>query len=452
MKKFFLLSLALASVAVANAQYEKATTETFKPGYSISLEWGSTDGMTVNARTGVGCKDMFFLNDYTNGTLKVYGKKGFIKDIKVADFLWVSTTIDEAGHILPRGTKKVWPGTGSYAGAYYPGEGDGDLMYAVDAETGAILNGGQPFQMEGGTSGRFDALGNVSGDVTSGSWSMVAVNDSGNGNEFFFSSTDNGCDVFTIKINDEFPKWKNATTGNWEGPGKVQTLGTAMYVGKTNEDGFYTELAMLPNNYLGYTSSEAGLGNNVQKYIYATDPDDEDVECWQPTENFYITPQHASIGGFCVFELAGGKYIVYPSGASGTSNAADALGIAEVAFADSPASDAELDKAHLIARVYPATTDAGAFKYPTKSNWTSYYVEPVEGDANSVYIYTFNQNNPMLKWKFTAPTLGGVNNVTVVDDSNAPVEYFNLQGMRVNEAENGIFIRRQGNKVSKVIR
>lgn len=42
----------------------------------------------------------------------------------------------------------------------------------------------------------------------------------------------------------------------------------------------------------------------------------------------------------------------------------------------------------------------------------------------------------------------GVENVAA--DANAPVEYFNLQGMRVAEPANGIFIRRQGNKTTKV--
>lgn len=37
-----------------------------------------------------------------------------------------------------------------------------------------------------------------------------------------------------------------------------------------------------------------------------------------------------------------------------------------------------------------------------------------------------------------------------IDDENAPVEYFNLQGVRVENPENGIFIRRQGSKTSKV--
>ncbi len=36
-------------------------------------------------------------------------------------------------------------------------------------------------------------------------------------------------------------------------------------------------------------------------------------------------------------------------------------------------------------------------------------------------------------------------------DENAPVEYFNLQGVRVENPTNGLYIRRQGNKVTKVI-
>lgn len=38
----------------------------------------------------------------------------------------------------------------------------------------------------------------------------------------------------------------------------------------------------------------------------------------------------------------------------------------------------------------------------------------------------------------------------IVADENAPVEYYNLQGIRVAEPSNGIFIRRQGYKTTKV--
>ncbi len=39
----------------------------------------------------------------------------------------------------------------------------------------------------------------------------------------------------------------------------------------------------------------------------------------------------------------------------------------------------------------------------------------------------------------------------ITDDANAPVEYFNLQGIRVANPDNGIYIRRQGSKVTKVL-
>ncbi len=44
-----------------------------------------------------------------------------------------------------------------------------------------------------------------------------------------------------------------------------------------------------------------------------------------------------------------------------------------------------------------------------------------------------------------------IENVTVDFDENAPVEYFNLQGVRVENPANGLYIKRQGNKVAKVI-
>ena len=46
---------------------------------------------------------------------------------------------------------------------------------------------------------------------------------------------------------------------------------------------------------------------------------------------------------------------------------------------------------------------------------------------------------------------GGSAVENIVVDENAPVEYFNLQGIRVANPENGIFIRRQGAKATKVV-
>lgn len=55
-------------------------------------------------------------------------------------------------------------------------------------------------------------------------------------------------------------------------------------------------------------------------------------------------------------------------------------------------------------------------------------------------------NLPML---FKEGKSDGIADITV--DENAPVEYFNLQGVRVANPENGLYIRRQGNKATKVL-
>ena len=40
---------------------------------------------------------------------------------------------------------------------------------------------------------------------------------------------------------------------------------------------------------------------------------------------------------------------------------------------------------------------------------------------------------------------------TIDSDTNAPAVYYNLNGIRVDNPSNGIFIRRQGNTVTKVL-
>ncbi len=53
--------------------------------------------------------------------------------------------------------------------------------------------------------------------------------------------------------------------------------------------------------------------------------------------------------------------------------------------------------------------------------------------------------------QYTVGSGTGTVGAAVVDAENAPVEYYNLQGVRVANPENGLFIRRQGNKTTKVI-
>lgn len=54
----------------------------------------------------------------------------------------------------------------------------------------------------------------------------------------------------------------------------------------------------------------------------------------------------------------------------------------------------------------------------------------------------------LLPEELTAPSALGA----IKADENAPVEYFNLQGVRIDNPGSGLYIRRQGNNVTKVVR
>ena len=79
----------------------------------------------------------------------------------------------------------------------------------------------------------------------------------------------------------------------------------------------------------------------------------------------------------------------------------------------------------------------------------------VPNNDYSVYIYHFVPGTVAEKLCFAvAPKEdpSGVENIVVeeMEEIDAPVEYYNLQGVKVAEPSNGIFIKVQGKKASKV--
>lgn len=57
-------------------------------------------------------------------------------------------------------------------------------------------------------------------------------------------------------------------------------------------------------------------------------------------------------------------------------------------------------------------------------------------------------------WEIRNFTVSGQTAIGSIEaeDADAPVEYYNLQGIRVSGDEPGLYIMRQGNKVSKIIK
>ena len=56
-----------------------------------------------------------------------------------------------------------------------------------------------------------------------------------------------------------------------------------------------------------------------------------------------------------------------------------------------------------------------------------------------------------IKFDFEIAGLGSVNSIIADQDNNAPVVYYNLQGVRVDNPANGLYIRTQGSKSEKVV-
>ena len=82
-------------------------------------------------------------------------------------------------------------------------------------------------------------------------------------------------------------------------------------------------------------------------------------------------------------------------------------------------------------------------------NYNVGFASSVNEDG-SVNIYQFNAGIRLAKYTLAAD-FSGINNVIADADENAPVEYYNLQGVKVEKPENGIFIKKQGAKATKII-
>ncbi len=77
-------------------------------------------------------------------------------------------------------------------------------------------------------------------------------------------------------------------------------------------------------------------------------------------------------------------------------------------------------------------------------------IENTKTDAANPFTFKAEDLKPCLYITYTRKNIGtGVDDIVVDDD--APVEYYNLQGMRVENPTSGLYIRRQGNKATKIL-
>ncbi len=101
-----------------------------------------------------------------------------------------------------------------------------------------------------------------------------------------------------------------------------------------------------------------------------------------------------------------------------------------------------------LAADYPGTFSSDAFNAANQL-WTA-----PDGEAVSTTSIVSNASGKRCMsrlYVLAEGTITGIDNIEAgIFDENAPVEYYNLQGVRVAQPTNGVFIKRQGSKVSKL--
>ncbi|MCX4263115.1 MAG: hypothetical protein OSJ37_00165 [Muribaculaceae bacterium] len=87
------------------------------------------------------------------------------------------------------------------------------------------------------------------------------------------------------------------------------------------------------------------------------------------------------------------------------------------------------------------------------NNYTLASVEAGKYNVTGVVVIRTVNSEPVAKIYVTNYVISETDGVEAVEaeDNAAPVEYYNLQGMRVDKPANGIFIRRQGSTTRKVV-
>ena len=169
--------------------------------------------------------------------------------------------------------------------------------------------------------------------------------------------------------------------------------------------------------------------------VFAWNADNSDmVKAWTfGTATGSYTTANASVEGFDWFELYGKKYFIMPVTTDGTTGTRGS-------------NFAIYDEEGTCVATWTEGQKAGL-----GACMGSFIVVP--NNDYSVYIYHYVPGTVAEKLCFAVEPKGGtdgVENIVVEEEIDAPVEYYNLQGVKVAEPSNGIFIKVQGKKASKV--
>ena len=408
MKKFLLLGAAAMMSLAVNAQIEKVWT----------VPADATTGL-CSSRTGNGYGDTFYGANNTAGTIEEwkdgqlvasYDVNKFCADnqlgetIKVKDeatgaevekfanyVLWTAVMVDDAGNVLAN----VGTGAGSAVTCQ-----NWVLLPASDRNAMQLLHIDE-FPSADVALGRVDIPANLVGNIEEGAYLHITPNSSALMPVMYIGLDDDGKIYY-----DAENSWTLMSANTFDSSTNVATFQTAEDILNAAEEG---EVAA--KTYVRWRGQVAPFTWNA--------------ETAQFEKNTAIPQGNASTPGMGIFEINEVQYIVVPVKSATNGTRGSSVAVYNLADGTEVASWDSL----------------GA---------VDYYVGSVTARANedgTAYIYVAGQKDCFGILKFTP----GASAIESIAADNAAVEYYNLQGVKVAKAENGLFIKKQGGKATKVV-
>ena len=408
MKKFLLLGAAAMMSLAVNAQIEKVWT----------VPADATTG-TCSSRTGNGYGDTFYGANNSAGTIEEwkdgvlvasYDVNKFCADnqlgetIKVKDeatgaevekfanyVLWTAVMVDDAGNVLAN----VGTGAGSAVTCQ-----NWVLLPASDRNAMQLLHIDE-FPSADVTLGRVDIPANLVGNIEEGAYLHITPNSSALMPVMYIGLDDDGKIYY-----DAENSWTLMSSVTFDSSTNVGTFQTVDEILNAAEEG---EVAA--KTYVRWRGQGAPFTWNA--------------ETSQFEKNTAIPQGNASTPGMGIFEINEVQYIVVPVKSATNGTRGSSVAVYNLADGTEVASWDSL----------------GA---------VDYYVGSVTARANedgTAYIYVAGHKDCFGILKFTP----GASAIESIAADNAAVEYYNLQGVKVAKAENGLFIKKQGGKATKVV-
>lgn len=386
--------LAAAVVAVAAPAIAAETV-------TVKTDWYKTYTTNRNeSRFGAGFGGKVYFNDKANGKVMTIDKDGNVEEYATVEGLGTGIAIDDAGNVLVN--------TG------FPGAVSGSNFVIISAadksQTALTLDINK--ENAGLAAARVDQLGRVAGNLLS---------DEG---AFFFITMNGAPTVTTIFVQNG-----------------AQAMGDLSYL--------MSEPALISMNTstcaqpLFDFDTLVGMGDDARKAGFAVrNRVDQKVYYYDGTDWLtFGAPATTTSGteGFDVFTIGDKSYSINP--VKMTFNYENAF---EIADEDGNTIFNSVNDGGV-----PVACETGS------QSFGSYNARPVyneAGEVEKVEIYQWYgaNNNNCLAAMFTVSKTQGVNDVIAADAEVAPV-YYNLQGVRVANPANGLYIKVAGEKASKVL-